>query len=433
MNQLLPIAAPPGRASPPPAAPPPAAPPPATTAPATTAPAGAPNFPAPAPMPTQWGPAGIRYDFNLGARLQLPPGPFRARLRDADTGNVLFETARGGVTIHSGKRFFVRFQLEVWDEAGAPVLSHRYDARDRAVLITFPVGTIGDSVGWMPYAARFQSVHGCRLTVAMADRLIPLFAGAYPHIGFVGHDRVEPETYYATYNIGLFFDDDARVWQPTDFRHVGLHRAAGYILGVDPTEAPPALSLPDESRPIPERYVCIAVQASTHAKKWANPHGWLEVVRHLKGLGYRVVCIDREPTHGAGLVWTSMPHGVEDETGDRPLVERARWLRHASAFVGGSSGLAWLAWAAGCPVVMISGFTHPTNEFATPGRVINWHACNACWNDPRHRFDHADYLWCPRHGGTPRAFECTRLITAEHVKSALRAVGLPDRAAAAQP
>jgi autotransporter strand-loop-strand O-heptosyltransferase len=50
-----------------------------------------------------------------------------------------------------------------------------------------------------------------------------------------------------------------------------------------------------------------------------------------------------------------IPHGVEDETGDRPLQERARWLRHADFFIGLSSGLSWLAWAVGTPVVMISG------------------------------------------------------------------------------
>jgi autotransporter strand-loop-strand O-heptosyltransferase len=102
------------------------------------------------------------------------------------------------------------------------------------------------------------------------------------------------------------------------------------------------------------------------------------------------------------------------------LAERARLLRHAALFVGLSSGLAWLAHAAGCPVVLISGFTHPTNEFATPYRVINWHACNSCWNDSRHQFDHNDFLWCPRHRGTPRHFECTRLITAEQV---IRVIG----------
>ncbi|MGI4798861.1 MAG: autotransporter strand-loop-strand O-heptosyltransferase [Janthinobacterium lividum] len=397
---------------------------PASASASASASAAKPSFPSAAREPTQTGPLSIRYDFNFGARLTVPVGDFRARLRDLDTGNVLFEVAQGGVTIQSSKRFFVRFGIEVWDGAGNVVLNHEYDSRDRDVLITLPVGTLGDSMGWFPYAARFQEKHGCRLTVALAERLIPLFRDSYPHITFVTHEQVDPTRFYATYNIGLFFDDAACEWQPTDFRHVGLHRSAGYILGVDPTEQPPSISLPDESRPIAEPYVVIAVQASTHAKKWTNPYGWHEVVSWLKSQGYRVICIDREHVHGAGLAWTHIPHGAEDETGERSLEERARWLRHATAFIGVSSGLAWLAWAARCPVVMISGFTHPNNEFATPGRVVNWHVCNSCWNDVRHRFDHSDYLWCPRHKGTAREFECSRSITADQVKAALRAVGL---------
>ena len=245
---------------------------------------------------------------------------------------------------------------------------------------------------------------------------------------------MRPEQFYATYSIGLFFDDEARVWQPCDFRLVGLHRTAGYILGVDPTEMPPRLALPDDSRPLAEPYVCIAVQSSTQSKYWNNPQGWREVVAFLKASGYRVVCIDQKPVHGSGFVWNHIPHGAEDETGDRPLLERVRWLRHADFFIGLSSGLAWLAWAAGTPVVMISGFTHPTNEFATPWRVINYHACNGCWNDVRHRFDHKDFLWCPRHAGTPRQFECTRLITAAQVIATLRSIpGFDGAKAAAEP
>jgi autotransporter strand-loop-strand O-heptosyltransferase len=72
--------------------------------------------------------------------------------------------------------------------------------------------------------------------------------------------------------------------------------------------------------------------------------------------------------------------------------------------------------------VLISGFTHPLNEFHTPYRVINYHACNSCWNDVRVRFDHKDFLWCPRHANTSRQFECTRLITAEAVKDAIRRI-----------
>ena len=125
---------------------------------------------------------------------------------------------------------------------------------------------------------------------------------------------------------------------------------------------------------------------------------------------------------GSGIMWNHIPNGAEDETGDRPLQERARWLKHAEFFVGLSSGLSWLAWAAGIPVVLISGFTHPTNEFETPYRVINYHACNSCWNDVRVRFDHKDFLWCPRHRDTPRQFECTRLITAEQVKAVIKTI-----------
>ncbi len=94
-------------------------------------------------------------------------------------------------------------------------------------------------------------------------------------------------------------------------------------------------------------------------------------------------------------MWNRIPQGAEDETGDKPLAERIRYLRHAAFFVGLSSGLSWLAWATGIPVVMISGFTHPINEFHTPYRVINYSACNSCWNDPRIRFDHYDFLYCP--------------------------------------
>jgi len=117
-----------------------------------------------------------------------------------------------------------------------------------------------------------------------------------------------------------------------------------------------------------------------------------------------------------------MPENAEDQTGDIPLIERARWLAHADFFVGLSSGLSWVAWAVGTPVVMVSGFTRPTTEFATPYRVVNYHACNSCWSDPRESFDRHDFLACPRHKDTPRQFECTRLITADQVIATIKRI-----------
>jgi autotransporter strand-loop-strand O-heptosyltransferase len=376
---------------------------------------------------TQAGPQGIRFDFNDGCRVTLPEGehPWRVRLSDLDTGNILFETELKSGRVNSTKRYFVRFRIEVWQQ-GESVFRHDYCAADREVLIRFPVDTLGDPLGWFPYAVKFKELHGCRLSCAIGAKLIPLLRDAYPDITFLTEKEIDPERFYATYAIAVFFQNSAiydhKDFVPCDFRLVGLHRAAGYILGVDPAEVPPRIAIADDSRPLDRPYVCIAVQSTLQSKYWNNPTGWSEIVGFLEQAGYRVVCIDQKRTHGKGLVWTHIPHGAQDETGDRPLVERARWLKHAEFFVGLSSGLSWLAWAVGTPVVMISGVTHPWTEFATPFRVINYHVCNSCWNDPLVRYMRDDFLTCPRHQDTPRQFECTRLITAEQVKAIIRTI-----------
>lgn len=395
----------------------------AVTTSAGAAAAEKPPYPSPAELPTQEGPLGIRFDFNSGCRVHLPSSeqPWRVLLTDLDTGNILFETTLDGGIVNSTKRYYIRFGIEIWS-GGTSVFRHEHAPHGRDVLVQFPVGTVGDIVGWLPYAVKFQQRHGCRLSCAMGEKLIALFAGAYPEIVFLTHDEVQPERFYATYSMGLFFDDRDGIFQPCDFRLVGLHRTAGHILGVDPAEVPPRLSYADDSRPIEEPYVCIAAQSTMQGKYWNNPEGWRSIVAFLKEHGFRVICIDEKRTHGTGLVWNHIPWGAEDRTGSQGLQECARWLRHCAFFVGLSSGLSWVAWAAGCPVVMISGFSHPLTEFETPYRVINYHACNSCWNDPRVRFDHKDFLWCPRHKNTSRHYECTRLITVEHVKATIRRI-----------
>src|ERR1700692_1464847 len=296
-------------------------------------------YPAPAAVPTQAGPHGIKFGFNFGARVMLPAGNMlRVRLRDLDTGNILFESSSGAAFVGSSKRYFLKVGIEVF-EGEEIVFAHDYSAAGRRILIQFPVGTLGDVLGWFPYAVKFTQVHGCRLSCAMSPLLIALFRDAYPEIEFLAHDAVAAADFYATYNIGLFFDDVEHVWQPCDFRLGGLHRAAGYILGVDPAELPPKLGLRDDGPPIAEPYVCIGVQSTSQAKYWNNPAGWAQVIGFLKSQGLRVICIDKKPAHGHGILWNHIPHGAEDFTGDLPLAERVRWLRHARAFIGISSGL----------------------------------------------------------------------------------------------
>ncbi len=379
---------------------------------------------APAPeTPTQEGPRGIRYDFNDGCRVTVPEAgcEWRVRLRDLDTANILYDgTLRAGM-VRSSKRYFIRFGIEVWAD-GELVLSHDFDAAGRAVLVQFPAGTLGDTVGWFPYAERFQRQLDCQLTVIVRARFIEVFAPAYPAMHFAISTEVDPAAYYATYRVMLYFGDVSHNHQPYDYQMVGLHAAAGHLLGVDPGEERPRLAPIDPTPPIEGPYVVIATQSTAQCKYWNNPNGWREVIALLKAAGYRVICIDQKAVNGHDLTWNHIPNGAEDETGDRPLAERMRWLRHCAFFIGLSSGLSWLAWAVGARVVLISGFTLPLTEFATPYRVINHHACNGCWNDARLAFDHRDFFFCPRHKGTPRQFECTRLITSTQVMGAIRRI-----------
>ena len=371
---------------------------------------------APAPAnPTQKGPRGILYDFNEGVRVKLPKGNWKVALKDVRAGNTLFlADITEESMVASARKYYVPFSFEVIDnDSGEVVISHEMNLKNREVLVQFPVGTLGDSIAWFSYLERFRIKHDCKLTCVMSDLISPLFEKTYPQIRFITKENVESLNTYATYYIGLFFRGDVENKQPADFRLVGLHKTAAYILGVDTKESPPTVQSFD--RTIPEKYVCIAVQSSTQCKYWNNPFGWRDVVKHLKAKGYRVLCIDKSDTHGAGLTWNYIPHGAEDFTGPHPLTERAALLQHAEMFIGVSSGLSWLAWACGTPVVMISGMTHPINEFESPYRIHNTNVCNSCWNDGQIIFDHFDFLWCPRHKGTERQFECSKLITSEHV------------------
>lgn len=382
------------------------------------------SYPEPSLLPTQEAGRGIRFDFNSGIRVKVPKGIWHVKFLDIDTNFCLFECLVEDSLVFSEKKYFINARIEISEKKdGGLRLSHDYDAEGKDVAILLPEGTLGDTIGWFPYALKFQEIHKCRLTVVMGKALKELFSPLYPSVKIICKDEFSPFAgdFYATYYIGLFFFDDKRDWQPEDFRSVGLHRTAAYILGVSPEEVPPLVAGPEtEERPIVEPYVVIASQASSQCKMWNNPDGWYETVKYLKENNYRVVCIDREDVSSYRRHWNCLPYGVEDQTGDRPLHERVKWLRHAEFFIGLSSGLSWLAWAAGTPVVLISGFTNPINEFRTPYRVFNKYVCNSCWHEKKFPFEHSNFLFCPVLKNTDKEFECTREISSEHVIREIR-------------
>ena len=118
-----------------------------TVAGSAAAPPAKRKYPAPAPRPTQQGPRGIRFDFNDGFRVTVPESdrPWKVRLSDLDTGIVLFEAELRVGGIRSAKRYYARFRVEV-SQQDESTFVHDYSAKDREVLVQFPVKVEGDAI-----------------------------------------------------------------------------------------------------------------------------------------------------------------------------------------------------------------------------------------------------------------------------------------------
>lgn len=359
---------------------------------------------------------GVFFDFNFGCRIKLPAGDWQVKLRDAKSdfifGNEHMIVADDIVS--SRFKYFILYAFEIYKD-GELVMDYKMDLSDQSVLIQIPGGGLGDTLAWFPAVTRFQAEHGCKVTCRLPTRFHALFSDSYPDIRFLAPEDFDECIYYASYLMHPGLGQEAEFYNPVDVRRTPLHHLGSHLLGLPPEDKPARVLIPDTSRPIDEPYVCIGVQSTAMCKMWNNPYGWLEVVRALKEQGYRVICIDLHAVTGKDMSWHCIPHGAEDETGPQPLSERFRWLMHAEFFIGLSSGLSWLAWTAGIPVVLISGFSGPETEFPTTYRVINRYVCNSCWNDSRYEFDATDYFWCPRHQGTEKQFICSRTISAAQV------------------
>jgi len=125
--------------------------------------------------------------------------------------------------------------------------------------------------------------------------------------------------------------------------------------------------------------------------------GWQKVVNVLHNNGFDVYNISYENT--MNLQNVKGFHGHDDINVAIDHIVSSRF------FVGLSSGLSWLAWAYGVPVVMISNFTKRQNEFDC-FRVENLNVCNGCFN----MFPNIKTK-CPVFLGTERENECHSSIT----------------------
>lgn len=374
--------------------------------------------------------SGIGFDFNYGARISLPPDQFKVIITDTRTGIADLYSNVGKSVVTSQFAYYIPYRIEVFSNE-VLLFSETYDDRGKNVHIEMMTDTkLGDTLASVFAIESFRIEHECNVYVTLPEEYAAVLQGAYPEIHFIGIRTVVAEGHkdydqagwgklppdiYATYYMEMARD---RELSPSDVRLCGLMNVAAEILGTKLKQQHFRPLLPSGAKKDGKKekgpYVCFSFRAGTDWKEWKNLGGWVETVRYLKYKGYRVLCIDEDAGQDAGFFKELLKNGAEDYTGKRALQERVDLLCGAEFYIGISSGLSWLAWAAGIPVILISGISLPYTEFFTPYRVYNPTVCHGCWNDTDIKTRDEDG-YCPRRGGTDREFECSREITAELV------------------
>ena len=363
------------------------------------------------PLLGETGLANVLLDFNAGLRLQIPEGQWHVTICDHDSNLLLFDEDVSEVTLISAEKFFVRWEIAILLDCKV-VFYHCFDPESQKIHFEFTGKALGDNIALFPYMKSFSKKYHCEVSCTVPDYLREIVQRYYPEVEIL----TEPsEDTYATFYLAAWVNMPFAAME--DPRTIPLAKIGESILRIPCDEKTPQYT-PWKPRMIEQPYVCIAVQASMTSKAWLNPHGWDAVVNYLRGIGYRVLCIDRDVQNMSHDNVVRIPEGAENFTGNLPLAERVDLLAYADFFVGVSSGLSWLAWAVGIPVVLISGITARWYEFPSAYRVSNPLACHGCFNDLRVDFSKIESCACFE--GTEQAFECQKKISEMQVLDAIR-------------
>jgi autotransporter strand-loop-strand O-heptosyltransferase len=336
---------------------------------------------------------------------------------DKSTNNVIYsvDLKRN----HWGRtniKYYVDWKITVQNKDTKEIITKEFSLENGRVYIALDSKSLGDTLAWFPYVEEFRKKHNCK--VICSTFWNDLFKDNYPNIEFVSPGTTVYDL-SAMYTIGLFYDDNSydRNKHPKNPIEIPLQQIATDILGLEFKEIRPIITTP-EIHNNDSKQICIAIHSTAQSKYWNNPFGWQTVVNWLKERGYTVKLLSQEED---GYMGNKNPIGVE--TLPKSSIDNViNELVQSKAFIGISSGLSWLSWAANVPTVIISGFTDPITEMNDCVRISAPKGkCSGCWS--RHRFNPGDWNWCPDHKGTPRQFECSREITPhtviEHLKRIL--------------
>lgn len=255
-------------------------------------------------------------------------------------------------TIMGGRQWHADWLIQVLDGNGKIIYVNEYDPTFKKVYIKIDAHALGDNIAWMPYIEEYRKKYNCDMICSTFHNY--LFQSEYPEILFV-----KPDTYienlYSQFYIGATTGEVNLKYAPVRSLDVPLQMVASKTLGLEYKEIKPKIgyhNLPKTD--YGGKYVCISEFGSTKEKSWAYEGGWQIIIDYLNANGYKAVVISREPTELKNVI---------DKTGNEPLATRIPDIEGAQFYMGVSSGLAWLSWALGTHVFMISDVTPSWHEF----------------------------------------------------------------------
>lgn len=208
----------------------------------------------------------------------------------------------------------------------------------------------------------------------------------------------------ATADVHLEVDKLVNIgFQKDDITHVrnGLVWGTKDIMGLSqdtPLGRPPVRPMRFEKK---ANKISVGTESLKSIARWDRPGGWREVAQRLRARGFEVHNVSHEK--GEEI------EGVVYHNGNDDVTAALGHMGESVMFIGLSSGLSWLAWAYGIPVVMVSGFTKTYNEFPCY-RVINERVCTGCFNVFK-----GIASPCPIFMNTERQNECHQSITPDMV------------------
>jgi len=334
---------------------------------------------------------------------------FIADFYDVKNNSSLHQaTIRVNHWIRTHRKYFTDWLIQI-RRNGKIEHEHRFNLKDKRVLISFDSKSIGDTIAWIPVVEEFRKKHQCEVWLSTFWNKLFDECEDYKDLNWIPPGDVV-NNLYASYIVGCFDNDVNK--NKTEWRLIPLQQIAADILGIDlEKELVASIVTQDARKKVTEEpYIAISEFSTFQCKLWNYPGGWQEIVDYINELGYKVVVISKEKTNLKNII---------DRT-DRTMSESINTIKHAEFFIGVSSGPAWLSWALKTPAIIISGCTEKWLEFKNKiQRVINEDVCHGCFNSIEHSFDRGEWNYCPRHKGTVRQFECAKRIIPDMVKHSI--------------